>query len=57
MKCHHYVATTLQAEHVRQWLMKGATESNLLSLDETLTIARIMEQTRKQIGVTYPQDG
>jgi len=46
-----------EAEHVRQCLMKGATESNLLSLDETLTIARIMEQTRKQIGVTYPQDG
>ena len=36
--------------------MRGATESDLLSLDETLTIARIMEQTRKQIGVVYPQD-
>ena len=46
----------MKAEHVRQCLMRGATESDLLSLDETLTIARIMEQTRKQIGVVYPQD-
>ena len=36
--------------------MRGDTESNLLSLNETLTIAKIMEQTRKQIGVIYPQD-
>ena len=35
---------------------EGAKASNLLSLDETLTITRIMEQTRKQIGVTYSQD-
>ena len=47
----------VKAEHVRQCLMRGATESNLISLDETLTISRIMEQTRKQIGVIYPQDG
>ena len=36
--------------------MKGATESDLVSLTETLTIANIMEQARKQIGVHYPQD-
>ena len=29
--------------------MKGATESDLVSLTETLTIANIMEQARKQI--------
>lgn len=52
----HAKSQSMKAEHVRQCLMRGATESDLLSLDETLTIARIMEQTRKQIGVVYPQD-
>ena len=46
----------VQAEHVRQCLVSGAKESNLISLDETLTIAKIMEDARKQIGVKYPQD-
>ena len=41
---------------MRQCLVSGAKESNLLSLDETLTIAKIMEDARKQIGVKYPQD-
>ena len=45
-----------EAEHVGQCILAGNTESNLLSLDETLTIARIMEEARKQIGVAYPQD-
>jgi len=45
-----------EAEHVGQCIAAGKTESNLLSLDETLTIAKIMEQARKQIGVLYPQD-
>ena len=41
---------------MRQCIAGGRTESDLLSLDETLTIARIMEEARKQIGVVYPQD-
>jgi len=45
-----------EAEHVRQCIAGGRTESDLLSLDETLTIARIMQEARKQIGVVYPQD-
>lgn len=45
-----------EAEHVRQCISAGRTESNLLSLDETLTIAKIMEEARRQIGVVYPQD-
>jgi len=45
-----------EAEHVRQCIKGGRTESNLLSLDETLTIAKIMEEARQQIGVVYPQD-
>ena len=46
----------VQAEHVRRCLERGATESSLLPLEETLTIARILEAARKQIGVVYPQD-
>ena len=45
-----------KAEHVRQCLLRGDKESNLLTLDETMTIAKIMEASRKQIGVVYPQD-
>ena len=41
---------------MRQCLINGQKESNLLTLEETLTIAKIMEIARKQIGVTYPQD-
>lgn len=45
-----------EAEHVGECIRSGKTESDLLSLDETLTIAKIMEEARKQIGVVYPQD-
>ena len=45
-----------KAEHVGECIRNGKTESDLLSLDETLTIAKIMEEARKQIGVVYPQD-
>ena len=34
----------------------GLLESPKLTLDETLTIAEIMEQMRKQVGVSYTQD-
>ena len=41
---------------MRRCLERGATESSLVPLEETLTIARILEAARKQIGVVYPQD-
>lgn len=34
----------------------GLLESPLITLDETLVIAEIMETIRKQVGVVYPQD-
>lgn len=34
----------------------GLTESPEMSLDETILIAEIREQIRKQIGVVYPTD-
>ena len=45
-----------ESKHVRDCLLGGKTESPLVSLDETLTMASIMEQARKQIGVVYNQD-
>jgi len=47
---------SFESQHVRDCLKAGRTESNLVSLDETLLIAEIMEQIRKQVGVVYPQD-
>ena len=37
-------------------LFLGLLESPLITLDETLVIAEIMETIRKQVGVVYPQD-
>ncbi len=45
-----------EAEHVRQCLIKGLKESPEMSHDDTLKIAEIMEDVRKQVGVHYPQD-
>jgi len=45
-----------ESAHVRACLLAGSAESPLLPLQESLTIARIMETARKQIGVRYPQD-
>jgi len=45
-----------ESQHVRECLLKGLTESPLVSLDETLLMAEIMEDIRVQAGVSYPQD-
>ena len=45
-----------EAQHVRECLAAGLTESPKVTLDETLLVAEIMESIRKQVGVTYPQD-
>merc|ERR1711935_64959 len=46
----------IEAQHVRECLLKGLKESPALPHIETLTIAELMESIRKQIGVAYPQD-
>ena len=45
-----------ESDHVRECLLAGLKESPLVSLEETVTMARIMETVRRQVGVTYPQD-
>ncbi len=43
-----------QAAEVGRCLRAGLTESPLLTLDETLSIMRTMDDIRGQIGLTYP---
>lgn len=45
-----------EAEEVRRCLSQGLLESPLMSLDESITMAEIMESIRKQVGAVYPQD-
>ena len=45
-----------EAQHLRECLQKGLAESPVISLDETLLLAELMEEIRKQVGVEYPQD-
>jgi len=45
-----------EAQHVRDCILAGKLESPLLTLDETLVIAEIMEDIRKQAGVLYNED-
>ena len=45
-----------ESAHVRDCLKKGLTESPLVTLEESIVMARIMETVRRQVGVTYPQD-
>ncbi|CAG0899032.1 unnamed protein product [Cyprideis torosa] len=41
-----------EAEEVRECLLRGAKESELITLQETLTLARIMEGIRKKVGMS-----
>jgi dihydrodiol dehydrogenase / D-xylose 1-dehydrogenase (NADP) len=45
-----------QCHEVRKCLIQGKTESDVMPHSETLRIAEILENARKQVGVKYPQD-
>ena len=45
-----------EAQHVRECLLKCLKESPAVPHSETMTIAELMEDIRKQIGVVYEQD-
>ncbi|XP_004415144.1 PREDICTED: trans-1,2-dihydrobenzene-1,2-diol dehydrogenase [Odobenus rosmarus divergens] len=45
-----------EAKHVRECLRKGLKESPVIPLAETELLADILEEVRKAIGVTFPQD-
>lgn len=45
-----------EAEEVRKCIRAGKKESEHVTHNESLTIARIEDEIRKQIGVKYPED-
>ncbi|XP_029425286.1 trans-1,2-dihydrobenzene-1,2-diol dehydrogenase isoform X2 [Nannospalax galili] len=45
-----------EANHVRECLRKGLKESPLVPLAESELLAEILEEARKAIGVSFPQD-
>ena len=45
-----------EANHVRECLRKGLKESPVVPLAESELLAEILEEARKAIGVTFPQD-
>ncbi|KAF5925908.1 trans-1,2-dihydrobenzene-1,2-diol dehydrogenase [Diceros bicornis minor] len=47
---------TYEAKHVRECLKKGLKESPVIPLAESELLADILEEVRKAIGVTFPQD-
>ncbi|KAM7015728.1 trans-1,2-dihydrobenzene-1,2-diol dehydrogenase-like [Tautogolabrus adspersus] len=45
-----------EAEEVRQCLLKGLKESAVLSHADSLLLAEVEDEIRRQVGVTYSQD-
>ncbi|KAL2088837.1 hypothetical protein ACEWY4_015736 [Coilia grayii] len=45
-----------EAEEVRQCLLKGMKESPRMSLADSALLAEIMDEARRQVGVSYSQD-
>ena len=42
-----------EAQHVRECIQKGLTESPLLNHEESLNIAKIVQEVRSQVGHVY----
>lgn len=53
-----YAATGYQfeADAVSQYVAQGMTESPIMPLDESIALAKLMEELRKEHGVIYPTD-
>jgi len=45
-----------EAEHVRQCLLNGYKESPVMTLKESLILAEINDEIRRQVDVRFPQD-
>lgn len=45
-----------EAEEVRKCIMNGKLESDYVSHSDSIIIANISDEIRKQIGVNYPED-
>lgn len=45
-----------EADEVRKCIRDGKTESDVISHNESLTIAGIQDEIRRQIGVVFSED-
>jgi len=45
-----------QAQYFSELVQRGALDSELLSLDESIAIMHTLDEIRKQIGLTYPTE-
>uniref|UniRef100_A0A8D0H9W6 Trans-1,2-dihydrobenzene-1,2-diol dehydrogenase n=1 Tax=Sphenodon punctatus TaxID=8508 RepID=A0A8D0H9W6_SPHPU len=45
-----------EAEYVRQCLLKGLKESPITPLSDSELVVSILDEVRRQLGVSYPQD-
>lgn len=52
----HSCGLRFEAEQVRKSIRSGETENETLTHNDSLVIARIRDEIRKQLGVIYPQD-
>ena len=50
------VALCYEADHCRDCIVEGKTESPVLPLNESLLVTNILDEVRKQLGVVFPQD-
>jgi dihydrodiol dehydrogenase / D-xylose 1-dehydrogenase (NADP) len=53
---HHSTGLSYQAEEARRCISLGLLESPTVNHEESLLIARIEDELRRQIGVKYPKD-
>jgi hypothetical protein len=54
--CPHTVGLFYEIDHVWSCIRAGKTESDWMGLDESIEVAKIMDECRRQLGVRYPQD-
>jgi len=50
------VGLSFEISHVNAQIRAGRTESDVMSLDESLEIMRIMDKARELVGCVYPQE-
>lgn len=52
----HSAGLHYEIDHVNGCIVSGQTESDLMGLDQSVTLASVLEEVRRQLGVKYPQD-
>lgn len=45
-----------EPEAIRKYIREGKTECDVVSLNDSLIVARIEDEFRRQLGVRYPAD-